>query len=385
MKKIVCLTVVLLFITMVFGFASVSAADDALAITVESLALDKADAKTTLGYYNIEVPVVITENTGFMAVKLSVEYDDALQFTGWKEGTVFPNVDGENTANQTSTKSEDLAKNPFTVYYVDAYGEDNTSTGTLITLKFKVAEDVAAGDYKVNATLVEAFSQKGNVGADVETDLPTDITSATTVVNGNIKVSDTSDVFKITADTVNVNKKDGKASVAITLENNPGIKNLKFTVDFDATALKYTGVTYGEIFAESEVTLGTDNVAAGTLAVDATAAANKTADGKLITLEFDLAEEATVGEYAIDIEAIGELDAMLKDGAVNINDGIPGDVNGDGKVTRPDLIRLTQYFANWAVEIDTVGADTNGDGKVTRPDLIRLTQYFANWSVQLGK
>ena len=67
------------------------------------------------------------------------------------------------------------------------------------------------------------------------------------------------------------------------------------------------------------------------------------------------------------------------------NTVIPGDVNGDGKVTRPDLIRLTQYFANWDVEINEGCADTNGDGKITRPDLIRLTQYFANWDVKLGK
>ena len=63
----------------------------------------------------------------------------------------------------------------------------------------------------------------------------------------------------------------------------------------------------------------------------------------------------------------------------------PGDVNGDGKITRPDLIRLTQYFANWDVVIDEHGADTTGDGKITRPDLIRLTQYFANWDVKLGE
>ena len=352
MKKIVCLAVVLLFITMIFGVASVFAADDALAFSVGQVSVDKADAKASSGYYTVEVPVVITENTGFMSVKLSIEYDDALQLTGWTEGTVFPKVSGEdNTVNYTSTKSEDLAKNPFTVYYLSAYGEDNTSTGTLITLKFKAPESVAAGNYAIDATVVEAYSQKGNVGADVETELPTSIASATTVVDGSVNVSDTSDVFKITADSISVNKKDGKASVAITLENNPGVKDLKFTVDFDETVLEYTGVTYGDIFAESEVTLGTDNVATGALSVTTSAAANKTANGVLLTLEFDLAEDVATGEYAIDLEKVGEIDAMFRDGAVKVNDGIPGDVNGDGKVTRPDLIRLTQYFANWSVQL----------------------------------
>ena len=61
----------------------------------------------------------------------------------------------------------------------------------------------------------------------------------------------------------------------------------------------------------------------------------------------------------------------------------PGDVNNDGEVNGKDVIRLTQYTAEWDVEINLAAADVNGDGVVNGKDLIRLTQYVAEWDVEL--
>lgn len=63
---------------------------------------------------------------------------------------------------------------------------------------------------------------------------------------------------------------------------------------------------------------------------------------------------------------------------------VPGDCNGDGKVTKADLLRLQKYLAKWDVEIDKAAADCNGDGKVTKADLLRLQKYLAGWDVKLG-
>lgn len=63
----------------------------------------------------------------------------------------------------------------------------------------------------------------------------------------------------------------------------------------------------------------------------------------------------------------------------------PGDVTGDGKVNRMDLLRLGKHFSGWTVEIDEFGADVTGDGKVNRMDLLRLGKYFSGWEVELGK
>ena len=72
-------------------------------------------------------------------------------------------------------------------------------------------------------------------------------------------------------------------------------------------------------------------------------------------------------------------------GDVTVKEGIPGDVNGDGKINTKDLIRLGQYLAKYAVEINAFGADANGDGKVNTKDLTRLSQYLAHYPVVLGE
>ncbi len=212
MRKIVCLTAVLLFITMVFGVSQVSAITaDNVEVTVGQATVNKAQGTAT-GYFLFEVPIEITENTGFMSILLDVDYADEIELIGWSEGTVFPYVPDEegvsgtedlpasgkiSAHNGTSSDTEDLAKNPFTIYYINATAPDNTSTGTLMTLKFKVPEDVAVGEYGVSVTVKEACSQKGDVGAEVETELPTDIAEYCTAVAGGLEViEDASSVVK---------------------------------------------------------------------------------------------------------------------------------------------------------------------------------------------
>ena len=56
-----------------------------------------------------------------------------------------------------------------------------------------------------------------------------------------------------------------------------------------------------------------------------------------------------------------------------------GDVNGDGTVTRADLIRFGQYISgiDRSSYFNTPAADVNGDGVVTRADLMRFGQYIS--------
>ncbi len=70
---------------------------------------------------------------------------------------------------------------------------------------------------------------------------------------------------------------------------------------------------------------------------------------------------------------------------ITVRDSMPGDVTGDGKVTRSDLLRLAKHFSGFVVEIDEVAADVTADGKVTRSDLLRLAKHFSGFDVVLGK
>lgn len=56
--------------------------------------------------------------------------------------------------------------------------------------------------------------------------------------------------------------------------------------------------------------------------------------------------------------------------------GVPGDLNGDGKVTALDLSRMKSYITGRDVSIDIATADLNGDGKIKASDLSRLKKII---------
>jgi len=64
-------------------------------------------------------------------------------------------------------------------------------------------------------------------------------------------------------------------------------------------------------------------------------------------------------------------------------EGIPGDINGDGKLNNKDASRLFQYLSGWNVEVDEARLDINGDGKVNNKDASRLFQYLSGWDVEI--
>ncbi len=60
---------------------------------------------------------------------------------------------------------------------------------------------------------------------------------------------------------------------------------------------------------------------------------------------------------------------LLGDGSAKV---VPGDVNGDGKVTSKDSIQIKKYLVGMTQNIDLAGADANEDGKVNAKDSLRI-------------
>lgn len=56
-----------------------------------------------------------------------------------------------------------------------------------------------------------------------------------------------------------------------------------------------------------------------------------------------------------------------------------GDLNNDGVVDKQDAKILSEYFAGYPHDIDTVTADVNADGKLTRQDGMILNRYADGW------
>lgn len=106
------------------------------------------------------------------------------------------------------------------------------------------------------------------------------------------------------------------------------------------------------------------------------------ADGVLI-FALSGGADGDTAEFTVTVQSRNYEDAACTV-TVRLVPYVPGDVNGDGVVTKLDLLRLQKHLAGWNVEIDAAAADVNGDGDVTKADLLRLQKYLAGWDVKLG-
>ena len=175
----------------------------------------------------------------------------------------------------------------------------------------------------------------------------------------------------------------------MSIENNPGIALLRMEVSFDRTKLEIVKKNPDEFpnfdLLDSGLTgwEGNDNGSKTQFWWDSNKDTNFT--GEIVKLKFRVLDGAEKGDTAITISPVedGILNSALVDyipviqsGKVTIYKNIPGDINGDGKVSSKDLLLLKQYLA-W-LPVTLVGnADVNADGKVSSKDLLLLKQYLA--------
>ncbi len=180
-------------------------------------------------------------------------------------------------------------------------------------------------------------------------------------------------------------------SVAVRIQNNPGIVGLRVAVGYDASVLTptamveqdLTGVSFGPLTANPLSILWVDAIHP-----------NVTDDCAVALLTFQVAEDAAAGTYPLTLSIVDENDMFDEqmnviafdtiDGAITVVDYTIGDVNSDGKINVRDLGMLQQYLNGWDVVINNAAADVTGDGKLNVRDLGILQQYLNGWDVQLG-
>lgn len=64
--------------------------------------------------------------------------------------------------------------------------------------------------------------------------------------------------------------------------------------------------------------------------------------------------------------------------STEVEEGLKGDVNGDGKISSIDIVMMKQYMLEQIdiSEINSANADINGDGSIKAIDLVQLKQLF---------
>ncbi len=189
--------------------------------------------------------------------------------------------------------------------------------------------------------------------------------------------------------------------VKVNLENNPGIvsANLKFAFD---DGLTLVGATNGDVFStltyippkqlstEGKITSGCQFAWTG-FDIDA----KDIKDGTVLTLSFELSEEAEIGDtYNISISNnVGDIVdkdlnkiSLSAQSTITAVDYIPGDINDDGSINMLDVVVMSRYIVDgckydpngYAVTINEKAADVNADTGINMLDVVLISRYIVD-------
>ena len=175
-----------------------------------------------------------------------------------------------------------------------------------------------------------------------------------------------------------VAKAGERVRVTVAIADNPGVAYANFALVYDDSVLSLTGIENGGLFSGFAYSSSCvfDEVE------------NVTADGVLMTLTFDVVDDALPGDYSIGVRLVepsfdedyNDVDLATVSGGVKVIDYEYGDVNGDGTVNGKDLVGLRRYLAGYSGITVGGGADANGDGTVNSKDVVLIRRYLAGFS-----
>lgn len=205
---------------------------------------------------------------------------------------------------------------------------------------------------------------------------------------------------KLTIDSADVTPGE-TFDVKVNLENNPGIvsANLKFAFD---EGLTLVGASNGDVFStltyippkqlstEGKITSGCQFAWTG-FDIDA----KDIKDGTVLTLSFELSEEAEIGDtYTISISNnVGDIVdkdlnkiSLSAQSTITAVDYIPGDINDDGSINMLDVVVMSRYIVDgckydpngYAVNINEKAADVNADTGINMLDVVLISRYIVD-------
>lgn len=189
--------------------------------------------------------------------------------------------------------------------------------------------------------------------------------------------------------------------VNVVLSNNPGIVSANLKVAFDE-GLTLVGATNGSVFSTLTYIPPKQLESTGRITSSCQfawtgfdIADEDIKNGTILTLSFEITEEAEIGDtfnIAISNNAGDVIDKNLNkisfsaECTVTAVDYTPCDVNDDGSINMLDVVLLSRYIVDgckydpngYAVSISEKAADMNGDGSVNMLDVVLTSRYIVD-------
>lgn len=238
----------------------------------------RAEIISALQGEDIDVPIIIENNTGLVTLLLSVAYNqEALQLTGVTDGTIF----GANSA----LFGNDLSANPYNLLWEDgAARTDYVGNGTLVTLHFHVRENAAVGNYGIE------------ISADEESALNVDLEAVQIETqNGSIVVSEPEHPIgpSLQIEYAGFVYPGNTFTLPVTIQNNPGLVSVLLHLSYNKDVLRLVDVQNGSVFPESASLFGNDLTQDfySMLWEDGSSRENYSDDGVLVYLTFSVNED----------------------------------------------------------------------------------------------
>ena len=312
----------------IYGSEAIQAhADASLKFSLATPApVELSSGNATTGSESVTVDIQLDSNPGAQSWVLLLDYDkDKLIFDSVTPNAAFKGI-------ITYDKGGQIVINDFE-------NADVTSTGTAVSVKFKLKAGVAKGSYSSFSLAASSdpgnfFNYKGD-GLTPEVSVPT---AFLTIKGAN--------------DTTGAN-----------ILSNVKAKNAPAGTSFDISILSGSNTIASVKGSKAGDTVGS-NIPNGTYTVIISCSDKKYA-----------AKTTTVTVNNADITLSDEL-------------YIYGDVDKSGVVTLSDLGILQQYLADWDISfpyIEVANVDGSADNAVNFNDLGRLQQYLCDWDVTIGR
>lgn len=293
-----------------------------------------------------------------------------LTTVGEKEATVWYN--NINTSFEITVMSPShISVTTLPTKTVYNYGEDFDYTGMVVTAYYPDGSQktLEAQEYSIETT---QNGTDGNVMITVDYLSRNDIFYVT--------------VLMPTIDVDIVSACAGKtATVAISINNNPGILGASFEVSYDEK-LTLLSVESGEALSTLAYTAPGTLTNPCSFGWDGIDVADKT-NGVVLTLTFKVPDDAQIGDsYGINVsydngsifdEEMQSLNFDIVSGSIEILDYTSGDLNDDGVINMQDVVLLRRYIVGgYDVDINTMAADVNRDDTLNMQDVVLIRRYI---------